>query len=563
MGEQVIVLTDLTKQYGNFTAVDHIRLNIWKGEIFGLLGPNGAGKSTTILMMLGLTEPTSGTVEICGINSTTHPIEVKRKIGYLPEDVGFYDDMTGPENLIYTARLNGISDKEAKTKAMELMKRVGLEDQLAKKTGKYSRGMRQRLGLADVLIKNPEIIILDEPTSGIDPAGVQEFIELIRWLSKEEGLTVLFSSHHLDQVQKVCDRVGLFSNGQLLALIDMAELKDKKQELSDIYNHYFEEGGEDMNKVNHPFWVIVNKEISDHVKSWRFIILIGIIALTCMGSLYTALTNISEAIKPNDPDGSFLFLKLFTVSDGTLPSFVLFINFLGPLLGIALGFDAVNSEQNKGTLSRMLSQPIHRDCIINAKFVAALIVIGIMLFVLGFLVMGCGLIAIGIPPTAEEFWRIVFFIITSIFYVAFWLNLAILFSLRFRQAATSALASVAVWLFFSVFYTMIVNLVAKGLSPSQMASPYQIISYQKFILGLMRLAPSELFNEATTTLLMPSVRSLGPLTMEQVQGAIPSPLPLGQSLLVVWPQLTGLIAATVICFAISYIMFMRREIRSR
>ena len=286
-----------------------------------------------------------------------------------------------------------------------------------------------------------------------------------------------------------------------------------------------------MSKVNHPFWVIVHKEISDHVKSWRFLILIGIIALTCMGSLYTALTNIGAAIKPDDPDSSFLFLKLFTASDGTLPSFVLFINFLGPLLGIALGFDAVNSEQNKGTLSRMLSQPIHRDCII--------------------------------PPTAEEFWRIVFFLITSIFYVAFWLNLAILFSLRFRQAATSALASVAVWLFFSVFYTMIVNLVAKGLSPSQMASPYQIISYQKFILGLMRLAPSELFNEATTTLLMPSVRSIGPLTMEQVQGAIPSPLPLGQSLLVVWPQLTGLIAATVICFAISYIMFMRREIRSR
>ena len=301
-----------------------------------------------------------------------------------------------------------------------------------------------------------------------------------------------------------------------------------------------------MSKVNHPFWVIVHKEISDHVKSWRFLILIGIIALTCMGSLYTALTNIGAAIKPDDPDSSFLFLKLFTASDGTLPSFVLFINFLGPLLGIALGFDAVNSEQNKGTLSRMLSQPIHRDCIINAKFVAALIVIGIMLFVLGFLVMGFGLIAIGIPPTAEEFWRIVFFLITSIFYVAF-----------------SALASVAVWLFFSVFYTMIVNLVAKGLSPSQMASPYQIISYQKFILGLMRLAPSELFNEATTTLLMPSVRSIGPLTMEQVQGAIPSPLPLGQSLLVVWPQLTGLIAATVICFAISYIMFMRREIRSR
>lgn len=143
-----------------------------------------------------------------------------------------------------------------------------------------------------------------------------------------------------------------------------------------------------MNKVNYPFWVVVNKEISDHVKSWRFIILMGIILLTCMGSLYTSLTNIGAAIKPNDPDGSFLFLKLFTASDGTLPSFVQFINFLGPLLGIALGFDAINSEQNKGTLSRMLSQPVHRDCIINAKFVAALIVIGIMLFVLGFLVMG-------------------------------------------------------------------------------------------------------------------------------------------------------------------------------
>ena len=318
-----------------------------------------------------------------------------------------------------------------------------------------------------------------------------------------------------------------------------------------------------MNKVKHPFWVIVHKEIADHVHSLRFIILISIIVLTCMGALYTALTNIGAAIKPDDPDGSFLFLKLFTVSDGTLPSFVLFINFLGPLLGIALGFDAVNSEQNKGTLSRMLAQPIHRDCIINAKFVAALIIIGALLFALGLLVMGCGLIAIGIPPTPEEFWRIILFIITGVFYVAFWLNISILFSLCFRQAATSALASVAVWLFFSVFYAMIVNVVAKALSPSGMVSVYHQISYQKFILGLMRLAPSELFNEATTTLLMPSIRSLGPLTMEQLQGAIPSPLPLGESIMIVWSQLTGLIAATVVCFAISYIVFMRREVRSR
>ena len=316
-------------------------------------------------------------------------------------------------------------------------------------------------------------------------------------------------------------------------------------------------------KVHSPFWTIVRKEIADHVRSLRFIILVSIIVLTCAGSLYTALTNIAAAIKPDDPDSSFLFLKLFTVSDGTLPSFVFFINFLGPLLGIALGFDAVNSEQIKGTLSRMLSQPIHRDCIINAKFVAALIVIGVLLFALGFLVMGCGLIAIGIPPTPGEFWRIILYIITGIFYVAFWLTVAILFSLCFRQAATSALASIAVWLFFSVFYAMIVSVVARALSPSEMAPVYHQLSYQRFILGLMRLAPRELFNDATSTLLMPSVRSLGPLTMEQLDGAIPSPLPLGESIKVVWAQLTGLIAATVVCFAVSYSIFMRREIRSR
>ena len=223
-----------------------------------------------------------------------------------------------------------------------------------------------------------------------------------------------------------------------------------------------------MNGIEQPFWVIVNKEIRDHVRSWRFIILLAIITLTCLGALYTSLTSMHEAVKSGDVEDTFFFLKLFTVSDGTLPSFVLFINFLGPLLGIALGFDAMNSELNKGTLCRILSQPIHRDCIINAKFVAALIVITIMLFVLGFLVMGAGLIAIGIPPTPEEFARIISFLILSVFYVGLWLNMAILFSLCFRQTATSALASLAIWLFFSVFYTMIVNWIAKMFMPSDM-----------------------------------------------------------------------------------------------
>ena len=316
-------------------------------------------------------------------------------------------------------------------------------------------------------------------------------------------------------------------------------------------------------EIVHPFWVIVFKEISDHVRSWRFIILIAIIALTCFGSMYTALTTIGKSVKVNDPEGAFLFLKLFTTSDGTLPSFFVFVGFLGPLLGISLGFDTVNSEQNKGTLSRILSQPVHRDYLINAKFVASLTVISVLLFALGFLVMGLGLIMIGILPTPEEFLRIVFFILVSILYVAFWLNLAILFSVRFRQPATSALSCIAVWLFFTVFYNIIVNLIAKAIAPSEMATTHQVFRYQEIILTLMRILPSELYSEATTTLLMPSVRSLGPLTMEQIVGAIPGPLPLGQSLLLVWPQITGLIAATVLCFVISYVSFMRREVRSR
>ncbi len=238
MAQHVIELTGLTKRYGDFTAVDNLDLNIRKGEIFGLLGPNGAGKSTTILMILGLTEPTAGNVSVCGINSTTSPVEVKRKVGYLPEDVGFYEDMTGMENLIYTAELNGIPRSVACEKATSLLHRVGLGNETDKRTGKYSKGMRQRLGLADVLIKDPEIIILDEPTSGIDPTGVQDFIHLIRRLSHENGLTVLFSSHHLHQVQQLCDRVGLFGKGRLLTLIDINELHNKPGELEEVYNHY-------------------------------------------------------------------------------------------------------------------------------------------------------------------------------------------------------------------------------------------------------------------------------------------------------------------------------------
>ncbi|HLU94334.1 MAG TPA: ABC transporter ATP-binding protein [Membranihabitans sp.] len=223
----IIELSHLTKKYKNLTAVDRLDLSIYPGEVFGLLGPNGAGKSTTILMILGLSEPTAGRVRVCGIDSTTHPVEVKRKIGYLPDDVGFYDDRSGKFNLLYTARLNRIKDQVAYQRADRLLYQVGLSQVAEKKVGEYSRGMRQRLGLADVLIKDPEIIILDEPTLGIDPEGVREFLELIVRLSREHGITVLLSSHHLHQVQQVCDRVGIFVQGKLLAEGDIPSLSQK------------------------------------------------------------------------------------------------------------------------------------------------------------------------------------------------------------------------------------------------------------------------------------------------------------------------------------------------
>lgn len=227
MDRNVIELVDLSKKYGTFTAVDNLNLTVGKGEIFGLLGPNGAGKSTTILMLLGLTEPTSGSVRVCDIDPVTNPIEVKKKVGYLPEDVGFYYYLSGWENLMFTARLNSLPGNEAARKVDSLLDRVGLMDAATKKTGKYSRGMLQRLGLAEVLIKNPEVIILDEPTLGIDPTGVAEFLQLIVRLSREDGLAVLFSSHDLHQVQKVCDRVGIFVEGKLLAEGDLRTLSEK------------------------------------------------------------------------------------------------------------------------------------------------------------------------------------------------------------------------------------------------------------------------------------------------------------------------------------------------
>lgn len=222
--DAIIEISELAKRYGEQTAVDRLDLSIARGEVFGLLGPNGAGKTTTILMMLGLAEPTSGQVKVCGLDPRRNPLQVKRKVGYMPDDIGFYEDRTGMDNLVFTARLNGIPTGQALVKAESLLERVGLGEAKRKKVGAYSRGMRQRLGIADVLIKDPEVIILDEPTLGIDPEGVRELLRLIRELSRNEGITVLLSSHHLHQVQQICDRVGLFVKGRLIASGDVDSL---------------------------------------------------------------------------------------------------------------------------------------------------------------------------------------------------------------------------------------------------------------------------------------------------------------------------------------------------
>ncbi|NLT95268.1 MAG: ABC transporter ATP-binding protein [Clostridia bacterium] len=221
---------DLVKKYGPITAVDKLNLKVPEGTVYGLLGPNGAGKTTTILMLLGLTEPSSGKAIVNGYDPVRNPLEVKAMVGYLPDNVGFYDELTGEENLLYTAQLNGIEPIIAQKRIEHVLKRVGLSKDGKRKVAEYSRGMRQRLGIADVLVKDPKLIIMDEPTLGIDPKGIRELLNLIRELAKEDGRTVLISSHLLHQIQQICDQVGIFVKGKLIAA---GTLKELEQQLAD------------------------------------------------------------------------------------------------------------------------------------------------------------------------------------------------------------------------------------------------------------------------------------------------------------------------------------------
>jgi ABC-2 type transport system ATP-binding protein len=225
--DAMIEAVGLTKRYGQFTAVDSLNLTIRRGEIFGLLGPNGAGKTTTILMLMGLTEPTSGIVRVAEFDPVRDPLSVKSIVGYLPDNVGFYPNMTGRQNLRYTASLNRIPRKVADERIEVLLADMGLTEAADKRAGKYSRGMRQRLAVADALVKHPSILILDEPTIGIDPEGVRELLAMLARLRDQDGMTILLSSHLLHQVQAVCDRVGIFVEGHLIAAGPVEDLEQQ------------------------------------------------------------------------------------------------------------------------------------------------------------------------------------------------------------------------------------------------------------------------------------------------------------------------------------------------
>ncbi|MFH1241453.1 MAG: ABC transporter ATP-binding protein [Pseudomonadota bacterium] len=246
--DKIIETVGLTRTYDRLTAVDSLSFEVKEGEIFAFLGPNGAGKTTTLLMLLGLSRPSAGYSRVCGLDPLTKAREVKRLVGYLPESVGFYGDLNAIESLEYVASLNGIEKAEASTRIHELLEMMGLSENSRKKVGAFSRGMKQRLGIAEVLIKAPRVLFLDEPTIGLDPDGALRLIDLIQSLNREKKITVLISSHNLFQVQKISHRVGIMIKGKMVAegsVKSLAEEKfglgEKEYSLEEIYMEYFQE----------------------------------------------------------------------------------------------------------------------------------------------------------------------------------------------------------------------------------------------------------------------------------------------------------------------------------
>ncbi len=308
-------------------------------------------------------------------------------------------------------------------------------------------------------------------------------------------------------------------------------------------------------------WAVVLKEMADFLTGARMRILEVLILLTAVGAVYSAMSQIRETIG-RDP---FLFLKLFTLSKPPIPSFVEFLGILVPLIAISLTFDAINGEFNRRTLSRVLSQPIYRDALLFGKFLAAFFTMALVLTVIWLLIIGLGLVGLGVPPSGPSMARLLVFLVATIFYGGVWLALAMVFSITFRQPATAAMASLAVWLFFLIFWNILAGLIASAIMPVRLGLPQEVLAQAKLQIALARFSPTFLYGEIMAAILNPAVRSvgLGLLLPLLPQGAIPgTALPLSQSLLLVWPQFTGLIAATILLFALGYVLFQRQEIRA-
>ena len=309
--------------------------------------------------------------------------------------------------------------------------------------------------------------------------------------------------------------------------------------------------------------IVFVKELADHLGSARMRVLEWLVLLTGIGAVYTAISDL-KTTTASDP---FVFLRLFTHARSPLPSFIAVLAFLVPLMAIGLGFDAVNGEFNRRTMSRLLAQPIYRDALLLGKFLAGMATLAVALVTLWLLVVGFGLITLGVPPSGAEVARGIGFLVVAMFYGGLWLAVAMLCSVLFRSAATSALVALGLWLLASVVWPLIVQFVANAIYPPTEVSLllgggpslHQIELQQ----SLSRISPTTLFDESVLALLHPTTRALGPVFMSQLEGSvIGAPLPFGQSLLLIWPQATGLIAGTIIIFVVAYIVFQRQEVRA-
>lgn len=317
-----------------------------------------------------------------------------------------------------------------------------------------------------------------------------------------------------------------------------------------------------MQREGSPFTGVATvalKEAADHMTSARMHLVMLLVLLTAVGAIYGAIGQIKDTIG----EDSFLFLRLLTTARDPLPSFVAFLGFLLPLVAIALTFDAVNGEYNRRTLSRILAQPIYRDALLMGKFLGGFLVLLICLVTLWLLMTGLGILLLGLPPSGEEILRGLAYLLCSLAYAGVWLALALLFSTVFQSPATSALAALAVWLLFTVFWSMLTPLIAGAVAPVDPLEPVTAIHHAEIQETIARLSPNKLYGEMTLALLNPETRSLGLVFMSQLQGALlGAPLPLSQSVLLIWPQLAGLVAAMVLVFTVAYVTFQRREIRA-